>query len=111
MLRKGKRERLNVVLGDATQNVVVAKEIHPALEGATLTNGKSEQGDNGVVVSGIAPRSPASRIGLKDGDVIIGINRKKVDNLVQLRTELEEAKGVIALNVKRGISSLYLVIR
>lgn len=111
VLRKGKRERLNVVLGDATQNVVVAKEIHPALEGATLTNGKSEQGDNGVVVSGIAPRSPASRIGLKDGDVIIGINRKKVDNLVQLRTELEEAKGVIALNVKRGISSLYLVIR
>ena len=91
--------------------MVVAKEIHPALEGATLTNGKSEQGDNGVVVSGIAPRSPASRIGLKDGDVIIGINRKKVDNLVQLRTELEEAKGVIALNVKRGISSLYLVIR
>jgi len=111
VLRKGKREKLNVVLGDATQNVVVAKEIHPALEGATLTNGKSEQGDNGVVVSGIGPRSPASRIGLKDGDVIIGINRKKVDNLVQLRTELEEAKGVIALNVKRGISSLYLVIR
>jgi Do/DeqQ family serine protease len=111
VLRKGKREKLNVVLGDATQNVVVAKEIHPALEGATLTNGKSEQGDNGVVVSVIEPRSPASRIGLKDGDVIIGINRKKVDNLVQLRTELEEAKGVIALNVKRGISSLYLVIR
>ena len=111
VLRKGKREKLNVVLGDATQNLVVAKEIHPALEGATLTNGKSEQGDNGVVVSGIGLRSPASRIGLKDGDVIIGINRKKVDNLVQLRTELEEAKGVIALNVKRGISSLYLVIR
>jgi Do/DeqQ family serine protease len=111
VLRKGKREKINVVLGDATQDVVVAKEIHPALEGATLTNGKSEQGSNGVVISNIESRSPASRIGLQDGDVIIGINRKKVDNLVQLRTELENAKGVIALNVKRGISSLYLVIR
>jgi Do/DeqQ family serine protease len=111
ILRKGKREKINVVLGDATQNVVVAKEIHPALEGATLTNGKSEQGSNGVVISNIESRSPASRIGLQDGDVIIGINRKKVDNLVQLRTELDNAKGVIALNVKRGISSLYLVIR
>ena len=30
---------------------------------------------------------------------------------MQLRTELEDAKGVIALNIKRGISSLYLVIR
>ena len=111
VLRKGKSEKLNVVLGDATQNVMVAKEIHPALEGATLTNGKSEQGDAGVVVSGIGPRSPGSLIGLQDGDVIIGINRKKVDNIIQLRAELEDTKGVIALNIKRGISSLYLVIR
>ena len=111
VLRKGKRENINVTLGDATQNVVVAKEIHPALEGATLTNGKTKQGDNGVVISELESRSPATRIGLQDGDVIIGINRKKVDNIVQLSTELEEAKGVIALNVKRGISSLYLVIR
>lgn len=111
VLRKGKREKINVVLGDAAQNVAVAKEIHPALEGATLTNGKTKQGDNGIVVSEIESRSPASRIGLQDGDVIIGINRKKVDNLVQLGTELEDANGVIALNVKRGIASLYLVIR
>lgn len=111
ILRKGNREKINVVLGDATQNVVVAKEIHPALEGATLTNGKTKQGDNGVIISEIESRSPAARIGLQDGDVIIGINRKKVDTVVQLRAELQDAKGVIALNVKRGISSLYLVIR
>lgn len=111
VLRKGKSEKINVVLGDATQNVVVAKEIHPALEGATLTNGKTKQGDNGIVISELVSRSPATRIGLQDGDVIIGINRKKVDTVMQLRAELEDAKGVIALNVKRGISSLYLVIR
>lgn len=111
VLRKGKHEKINVVLGDATQNVVIAKEIHPALEGATLTNGKTKQGDNGVVISELESRSPAARIGLQDGDVIIGINRIKVDNIMQLSTELEDAKGVIALNVKRGISSLYLVIR
>ena len=91
--------------------MVIAKEIHPALEGATLSNGKTQQGDNGIVISELVSRSPAARIGLQDGDVIIGINRKKVDTVMQLRTELEDAKGVIALNIKRGISSLYLVIR
>jgi Do/DeqQ family serine protease len=111
VLRKGKREKIDVVLSHMTQNVVVAKEIHPALEGATLTNGKTQQGDSGIVISDIEARSPATRIGLQDGDVIIGINRKKVDTLMQLRTELDGANGVIALNVKRGISSLYLVIR
>jgi Do/DeqQ family serine protease len=111
VLRKNKREKINVILGDATQNAVVSKEIHPALEGATLTNGKTKQGDDGVVISELESRSSAARIGLRDGDVIIGINRKKVDTISQLRTELEDVKGVIALNVKRGISSLFLVIR
>ena len=111
LLRKGKKINVDVVLGDATQAVVAAKEIHPALEGATLTNGKTKQGDTGVVISELVARSPAAMIGLQDGDVIIGVNRHKVDNVTALRNSLDEAKGVIALSVKRGNSSLYLVIR
>ena len=111
LLRKGKRLTVDVVLGDATQAVVAAKEIHPALEGATFTNGKTKQGDDGVVISELAARSPAAMIGLQDGDVIIGVNRQKIDNVVDLRHALDEAKGVIALSVIRGNASLYLVIR
>lgn len=111
VLRKGKRKDVQVTLGDATESTVAAKEIHPALEGATLTNGKSQQGVDGVIVSELTARSPAGLIGLQDGDVIIGVNRKKINNVIDLRNSLEEAKGVIALNVKRGISTLYLVIR
>jgi Do/DeqQ family serine protease len=111
LLRKGKRETVTVTLGDATQNVIAAKKIHPALEGATLSNGKTQQGNDGVVISELVARSPASLIGLQDDDVIIGVNRQKIDNVVDLRNTLEEAKGVIALNVKRGRTSLYLVIR
>lgn len=111
LLRKGKKVNVDVVLGDATQPVIAAKEIHPALEGSTLNNGKTKQGDAGVVVSEIAARSPASLIGLQDGDVIIGVNRQKIDNVVGLRGALDSAKGVIALSVIRGNSSLYLVIR
>ncbi|MGJ8680684.1 DegQ family serine endoprotease [Paraglaciecola sp.] len=111
ILRKGKRKTIDVTLGDATQTTVEAKEIHPALEGATLTNGKTKQGDNGIVISDLENRSPAARTGLQDGDVIIGVNRKKVDTVMQLRSELDDANGVIALNIKRGLASLYLVIR
>lgn len=111
ILRKGKLEKIDVILSDATKKLVIAKEIHPALEGATLANGETKQREKGVVISNLEARSPAVRIGLQDGDVIIGINRKKIDTLMQLRSELDEAKGVIALNIKRGISSLYLVIR
>lgn len=111
LLRKGKEKDVQVTLGDATQSTVAAKEIHPALEGATLTNGKTKQGVDGVVISELTARSPSALIGLQDGDVIIGVNRHKIDNVIDLRNALDEAKGVIALNVKRGVSTLYLVIR
>ncbi len=111
LLRKGKAKEVSVVLGDATSAVVAAREIHPALEGATLTNGKTDRGNDGVEISELEARSPAARIGLQDGDVIVGVNRTRVSTVTELRGLMDGAEGVIALNVQRGKTSLYLVIR
>ncbi|MEP4890103.1 MAG: DegQ family serine endoprotease [Aliiglaciecola sp.] len=111
IMRKGKSKDIEVTLGDATGAVVAAREIHPALEGATLTNGKTARGNDGVVISEIQNRSPAASIGLQDGDVIVGVNRARVTTVADLRRQMDESEGVIALNVQRGKTSLYLVIR
>lgn len=111
LLRKGKQKEVTVVLGDATSAVVAAKELHPALEGATLTNGNTARGNDGVEISDLQARSPAAQIGLQDGDMIVGVNRTRVSNVNELRGLMEDAQGVIALNVQRGKTSLYLVIR
>jgi serine protease DegQ len=111
LLRKGKTQTVNVTLGDATATVVEAKEIHPALEGATLANGNTARGVSGVEITELENRSPAARVGLQEGDVIVGVNRNRINNVTELRAILDDAKGVIALNVQRGSSSLYLVIR
>jgi len=111
LLRKGEEVTVEVVLGDATQATVTAQQIHPALEGATLTNGADEAGNAGVVISDIERTSPAARIGLKPDDVIVGVNRKRTSSVSDFRNALDDASGVIALNVKRGNSTLYLVIR
>ena len=109
--RKGKFITVDVVLDDATKSTVTAAQIHPALEGATLTNGTDKAGNAGVVISEITRNSPAARIGLREDDVIIGVNRIRTTTVANFRDALDEAKGVIALNVKRGNSTLYLVIR
>ena len=112
LVRKGKAITVNVTLGDAGASELVAEEIHPALEGATFTNGQDEAGNNGIVVSEIAPRSPAARIGLRENDVIVGVNRQRTETIAQLSQLVEDADGnVIALNVKRGGSSLFVIIR
>lgn len=111
LLRKGKSTKVDVVLGDATGTVVSAREIHPALEGGTLSNGQTERGNPGIEINEIESRSPAARIGLQDGDVIVGVNRTRVNTVAELGRQMEGVEGVIALNVQRGKSSLYLVIR
>jgi len=111
IMRKGKEMTLDVVLDDATKTTVTAEQIHPALEGATLTNGTDAAGNAGIVISEITANSPAARIGLRNNDIIIGVNRMRTSNVNEFRSALDDAKGVIAINVKRGNSTLYLVIR
>jgi Do/DeqQ family serine protease len=84
ILRKGKTQKVTVTLGDATATVVEAKEIHPALEGATLANGNTSRGDSGVEITELENRSPAARVGLQEGDVIVGVNRNRINNVTEL---------------------------
>ena len=111
VIRKGERLKLDVVLDDAAKAEVVAKQIHPALGGATLVNGEDAGGNPGVEVSNVEENSPAARIGLQEGDVILSVGRGRVTNVAEFREILDGAKGVIALNVRRGNASLYVVIR
>ena len=77
-----------------------------------MSNGQDSSGNAGVVVSSVEARSPAARIGLREEDVIIGLNRQRVSNVADLRRLVEESDGnVMALNVKRGSSTIYVVIR
>ncbi|MDF2178462.1 DegQ family serine endoprotease [Aliiglaciecola sp. CAU 1673] len=111
IIRDGKRQKIDVVLDDYRSENLTAQQIHPFLEGATLSDGPNQQGTQGVVVSEVIPRSPAARLGLQDGDVIVGVNRQPIKNVGELSDILRDNQGVIALNIKRGNTSLYLVIR
>ncbi|WP_416306221.1 Do family serine endopeptidase [Neptunicella sp. SCSIO 80796] len=111
LVRDGKTRTVTATLGDFEASNITAKEIHPSLEGAVMSNGKTKNGDKGVEISELAARSPAARVGLQKGDVIVGVNRHRVETVAELRKQLEDNPRVIALNVKRGDSSVFLVVR
>jgi serine protease Do/serine protease DegQ len=49
--------------------------------------------------------------GLRSDDLIIGVNRQRIKNIAELRAILKEQDNVFALNIIRGNSSLFLMIR
>lgn len=112
MIREDEEKEVIVTLkaSDVVSNLK-AEALMPQLAGAILTDGATRDNRNGVVVSEVDERSPAARLGLENGDIIVGVNRKSAGNISDLRNLLDNAPGVIALNIRRGRTSLYLLLR
>lgn len=106
ILRDGEPLDLKVELLERDTEVVAAA-MHAALQGAQLSSLDSQQG---VRITSIDENSPAQRLGLQADDVIIGVNRQRVTSVSELRRMLDNAQGVIAMHVRRGNSTLYLVL-
>lgn len=108
LLRDGKPVSVNLELQQSSQTQVDSSSIFSGIEGADMSN---KGADKGVVVSNVKAGSPAARIGLKKGDVIIGANQQPVKNIAELRKILDSKPNVLALNIQRGDTTLYLLMQ
>ncbi|MCE9679977.1 Do family serine endopeptidase DegQ [Shewanella sp. AS1] len=107
IIRDGDKKAVTAVLGEASQTTeAAAGAVHPMLAGATLENV-----DKGVAITEVAQGSPAASIGLLKGDVIVGINRNNIEDLKELKAELKDSHGAVALKIRRDNNYLYLVLR
>ncbi len=110
IIRDGKEISVEVKLKNGDETITEAKAIHPALNGATLING-DVKGQKGVLIKSIAKNSPASRLSLQEGDLITGVNKARINSVSELRKIIDSNPSAIALNIIRGDSRLYLILR
>lgn len=110
LLREGKPQTVTVKLDASSQTTTNAEQMTPALQGATLSDGAAKDGSKGVSVDAVEKSTPAEQFGLQKGDVIMGLNRTRVQNLAELRKLLEAKPPLMALNIIRGDQSIYLLL-
>lgn len=108
LLREGKPVNVSLELQQSSQNQVDSSTIFSGIEGAEMSN---KGADKGVVVNNVKANSPAARIGLKKGDVIMGANQQPVKNIAELRKILDSKPSVLVLNIQRGDTSIYLLMQ
>ena len=69
-------------------------------------------GEKGVLVTSVESGSPAEEAGMRDGDIILEVNREPVKHLDEYYKAMDKAKkgDTILLWVKRGRGSQFVVI-
>ncbi|SMB56796.1 serine endoprotease (protease Do), membrane-associated [Serratia proteamaculans] len=110
IIRDGKPVTVDVTLEQSAQTQVESGNIYTGIEGAELSNGQTGT-QKGVKVDNVKAGSAAARIGLKKGDLILGVNQQPIQNLGELRKILDSKPSVLALNILRGDTTLYLLMQ
>ena len=81
----------------------------PGLAGAALADAQRGK-ERAVLVSAVEAGSAAFTAGLRPGDLIVGVNRRRVASVQEL-AKLLSGSGRLALNVMRGDFQLTIVLR
>ncbi len=114
VMRNNVKRTFTAKLGDMNiEPELVAGEIHSGLAGAEFAtyDGSSQpyQG-KGVLITAVAPGSPAEFRGLQPNDIITNINQQQVTSVSELR-KLASDQSLLVLKIHRGTRTLLRTIR
>jgi len=94
-MREGKTRKKSLVIQSVP--VLIGAELDYRLEGARFSGLTAK----GVLLDELAPDSRLARAGLSEGDIITGVNRKRIHNLDDFEQALEKKRSSIVLHIKR----------
>ena len=108
VIRDGKEKTFSAKVGESQGNLLASKSLHKFLDGAHLAN---NQEPKGVVIQALDQGSAAQSYGLRQGDVITSVNKRRVEDLDDLKSAVSKSKNQLLLRLLRGNAALYLVLK
>ena len=108
-LRDGRSKGVKLLIEPSSD--LAGENLDRRLAGALFTELPSSMrasGTAGILIAELEPRSRLAYEGLKPGDVITGVNRKRVKNLNDLQYVIHNLRGPLLLQIRRN-GEAYLV--
>ena len=112
LIRDGEQMQLTAIIEEPKQQSIIGKKISPRLAGAVFAQVPDENDARifHVVVTQVVQGSPAWYARLRKGDQILSVNRQRVKSLKELK-RLTSRSGQLLLNIQRGRSALFILLK
>ena len=115
VLRDGRRRSFDVEIGDSGRVAMAGGSTYPQLRGAEIRNldpGHPRYDDaRGPIVVSVEQGSPAWRNGIRENDIILAVNRTRVQSVDEMAAALERVGSTIALSILRGNARIFIVVQ
>ena len=115
VLRDGKEQLISATIEAQPDLSLAGSEVSPLLVGAVFANVEQKdryQSIRYVVLREVENRSPASSAGLREGDIVLSVNRARVDDVADLQRVIEKsASDEILLNIQRGNRAYFVLLQ
>ena len=115
VLRNGKAKQLHAKIAERKFKTIAGKKLSDKLDGAQLSLSELDYRDGSskqvIVVTKLQPGSAAAVAGLRNGDIILSANKRKVSNFEEMEKAIARESRGLLLNIQRGNRGLFLLIR
>jgi serine protease DegQ len=111
VLRDGREQSLAARIEAPVPQELDGGSIDARLAGVVFAQVLQRDGEPQVRVASVQTRSAAARGGLREGDVILSLNRREITRLEDLRAAAQGNRGGVLLNVQRGNSAYFLMLQ
>ena len=112
--RGGRPLGLRLRIAELYTATAIPGEAVPQLAGVRVSNIESGMPQYGMVegaiITRIEPGTPGAKTGLRPGDVLYGVNRRRVRSVAELLASLRQAERPLRIFLLRGDSRLTLTI-
>ena len=110
ILRHGETQTVKAEIGTPKIVQEDGQKIHPKLAGLWLGNSNPNDPVEGVKIEKIHTGSYAFQVGLRPGDIIVGVNRQPVASLDDMKHAASGGRELL-LNLQRGDSAFSIMMR
>jgi serine protease Do len=122
VVRDGKRKTLRAKIGELPQpelsDLAAQSEKGPTAFGLVVQDLNPELAERlgldtaeGVLITSVKPGSPAEEAQLRRGDVILEVDRSAIEDVGDLRTQLDAADDGALFLIRRGDSTIFVPIK